>query len=899
MDRKRIVAATTTPPWLMREKVAIPDRVTGYFHRPELMEFIRHTGRRGTVLTAPGGFGKTTLLSEYCRRAREAGILAGWLTLDIPDAPQILETHLVLALEEAGLNVLGVADDAGEPPASSRIDGLLRAIAEYGKACVLALDELDRIDDPESLKLVNTLLHWAPRNLSIAIACRELPPGVDIGSLLLSGHTALVDTSRLRFSSADIAGFLGIRLPRRELRALVRESGGWPIAVRIAQNERQRSPSAERPGVPEVAGNWIESRLWRGLDAEDRAFLLDVGLLDRIDGAQLDEVLAGHDLIRRVRAMPALAGLLESVRVDQSDSWRLHPLIREHCSQTLLKENPERFRALHEKIAEVLARRGETVTAMRHAARADAGELTARILEEAGAVRLWHREGIGCLQSACRQLTTEVTTRHPRLALARCVVEMTTGRLDEARRTYRTAIEARPEPDSRDARDFEIDDCIVRGMLCLYGSEPLGSEFRKATLVDFVRLATEPDIDAAIGATLAFGLCIGYNLSAEFDASLHWAAWAEQRLGSSPYVQMCVALYRGYVAMARGQATDAAALYAGAYRTALAPPLQDPGQAVFVEAAIRELDLETHQAARLERVPAGIPERLFTGGAPLTAFAAASGTSAEVTRLRNGVDAAVEVVDEAFEYAVQQELPALVRYLGGMRVHLLAAAGRIGAAESAWRRAGLPDEDAQCLQLDGQSWRELESIACARLQLLIATERYDAGRRFANALFSVAAQRGLRRTWMRGLALSVALEQAAGELERTEARLVEFLRHYAETGYAAGAVRERAAFLPALEKGFGNRLDPAVQESAGQLLDQLQAVGGGQPEAVRFTPRELLVLEHLESMQDGEIAAMLGVSVPGVRYHVGKIFRKLGVNDRLSAVDRARGAGLLPKGQDT
>ena len=467
-----------------------------------------------------------------------------------------------------------------------------------------------------------------------------------------------------------------------------------------------------------------------------------------------------------------------------------------------------------------------------------------------------------------------------------------------ARRTYRAALEIQPEPDSRDARDFEIDECIVRGTLCLYGSEPLGSEFRKATLEDYLRIAAEPGIDAAIGATFAVGLCIGYNLSAEFDAALHWADRAEQRMGGSPYVRMCVDLYRGHVAMARGQAADAAVRYAGAYRTALAPPLQDLSQAVFVEIAMRELDLEMHRVARLERAPAGLPERLFTSGAPLLAFAAASGTSAELTRLRKGADAAVGVVDEAFEYALQKDLPALVRCLGGMRVQLLSAGGCVGAAESAWRRAGLPEDDAQCLQLDGQSWRELESIACARLRLLIAAERYDAGRRFADALFAVAAQRGLRRTLMRGLALSVALEQYAGEPERRDARLVEFLRHYAETGYAAGAVRERPAFLAALEALLGDRPDPALHASAGRLLGLLRDVGGEIAEEIGLTARELQILELLESNLDREIAGMIGVTVPGVRYHVRNIFRKLGVNDRLSAVDRGRRAGLLPKGRD-
>ena len=893
-DERGHESATAAPPWLMREKVAVPQRVAGYFNRSALMERIRPTDRRGTVLKAPGGFGKTTLLSECCRRARETGALAAWLTLDVQDVPEILEAYLVLAFQEAGLSVLGGAPDSGGGPIGNRIENLLRAIAMHGGPCVLALDELERIADPESLALVSTLLQWGPPNLCFAIACRELPVALDIGSSVLAGNTALFDASQLRFSAAEIGGFLGARLSRRELDALARESGGWPIALRIVHNERSSATTVGLVNDRDVAGNWIESRLWRGLGAEDRQLLLDVGLFGRIDGGLLDEVLEGHDLIRRVEAMPALAGLLESVRVDGADTWRLHPLIREHCGKRRLQETPGRFRSLQRKIAEALARRGETVTAMRHAAKAEATELTAGILEDAGAMRLWLTEGIGRLQSAYQLLTPDITATHPRLALARCVVEMTTGRLAEARRTYGAAIAARPKADSRDTLDFDVDECLVRGMLCLYGCESFSSERMTATLGDYLSFADAPDTDTAMRGSFELGLCMAHNLKAEFDTALHWSNRAERRLSGSRYIRMHVDLYRGQAAMARGRSKDAAGCYASAYRIARTRLLRDPGQVVFVEVMMRELDLETHQLARLERAPLGIPKALFAGGTPLASFAAASAMSAELTLLRNGVDAAIEAVDEVFEYARETGLPALVRYLGGLRVQLLSAAGRSGAAESAWRAAGLPDDDAGCLDLDGQSWRELESISCARLKLLLAAGRFDAGRRFADSLFAVAGQRGLRRTWMRGLALSVALEHAAGQPARSEARLVEFLRLYAETDYAAGAARERAAFVPLLESLLGNGADPRVRAPAEQLFDVLRGVGGAPPQAVRLTPRELQILEHLATMQDKEIARALGLSVPGVRYHVAKIFAKLGVKDRLSAVDHVGRAGLRP-----
>ena len=881
------------PPWLMREKVTIPERVAAYFERAELLDWIRPVGRRGTVLKAPGGFGKTTLLSEFCRTARVQGELVAWLTLDVQDAPQILEAYLALAFQEAGLDLQNVAADLSESPIGHGIENLLRAINLHGEPCVLVLDELERIADAESLDLISTLLKWGPPNLRFVLGCRELPAVLDIGSSVLSGDMALLDANDLRFSPAEIAGFLGGRRSRRELDTLAKESGGWPIAIRIARNESQSSSTVASVHRRDIAGNWVESRLWRELDAADRGFLLDVGLFERIDGDLLDEVLEAQGSIRRLQSMPAVAGLLESVQVDGSDVWRLHPLIREHCDRRRLQETPDRYRSLHQRTAEALARRGETVAAMGHAARAEVPELSARILEDTGPMRLWLREGTGRLQAALRLLTPETIAGHPRLALARCVVEITTGRLDDARQTYRAAVANELKADSPDTPAFEIEKCSVQGMLCLYGSESLGSELMKSTIESYKRFADEPRMDSAMRGQFEIGLCIAHILNAEFDTALHWVGRAERRLSDSQYIRMFADLYRGQIAMARGEVTVAAERYGSARRIARARWLQDAGQAVFVDVLMREFDLETYRPSRLDHALLGVPKALYNSGTPLPSFAAANETAAVLTLLRSGAEAAIGVLDESFEYALARGLPALVRCLGGTRVSMLLEAGRTDEAERFWRRNGLPEDDAACLDLNGQSWREMESLCWARLRLLLATEQFDAGRQFADSLFSVAVQRRLRRTWMRGLAHLVALEWAAGQVTLTEKRLVEFLELYAETDYALGAVLERKTFLPAIERLLRNQPDQEVHAAAERLIEVLRVVSGASAEQFQFTRRELQVLELLSTMQDKEIAQALDISVPGVRYHIARLFAKLEVKDRRSAVDRARQAGLL------
>ena len=123
-------------------------------------------------------------------------------------------------------------------------------------------------------------------------------------------------------------------------------------------------------------------------------------------------------------------------------------------------------------------------------------------------------------------------------------------------------------------------------------------------------------------------------------------------------------------------------------------------------------------------------------------------------------------------------------YTTAMRVSLLVDAQRTGDAECFWRREGLPEDARACLDLDGQTWREMEALGCAWLRLTIACERFDEAHAFARELRAAAQARGLRRTLMRALALSVVLEARAGHPAAADAQLVEFLELFVDRGTA-------------------------------------------------------------------------------------------------------------------
>ena len=840
--------------WLLRHKVEVPDPIKGYVRRPEVEQRCALTGHRVTVLHAPGGFGKTALLAHRCRVLRERGLAVAWLSLDEDDGPESVARYLALAFERTGIATFDPAGERGggstarapDPEADSyaeyRIDLLMRALERHGGPCVLALDEVERLQSPDAVGLINTLLRSAPPHLHVGMALRERPPGLAIAMYLLDGDGVTVTAEDLRFS---------------------------------------------------------KSRLWRGLSAEDRDYVLDIALFDRLETDLIDEVTDAGHAGRRIASIGSLAGLLSTTGGRES-TMRLHPLIKAYCEKQRFEEAPERFRAIHRSIAEALARRGRALEALRHAAEAGDTALLGRIAESTGGIRLWLKEGSEALHTIDGLLTGELLSEHPRLALLRCFALTASGDIDGAQRLYsQTAVETAGytrDRDGGDDRALQIDHIFVQGLLHMCGCSHHGGGMM-ATVAEAEAMANAADTDPLLRGMFSLGMCIAYNQRTAFDTATEWGGRARSALGrASPYLAP-LDFQTGSVAMARGRPREARQCYDRALQIARASHLRDAGAVMIGEALSAELEVERSAGALWVDGPQVSPRLLGRCFAWLDVYAASTGSRVELALLSGGPEAALALVEDAREYARRTERPALARFLSALRVAVLLDKGEVGEAVRAWRFDRLPEQAAECLDLGSLSWREMEMLACARLRLLIARGEFDAARQFAAALQAVASERGLVRTRMRGLALSIALEHRAEALDRASAHLVDYLRLFAEADYVRPLARDRTVALALLDDvACATGGDASVAAAAEALRKALCGDAGaeGQRSDRALTGRELDVLARLEHQTDRDIAQALVLSYDGVRYRVRRIFAKLGARSRLDAVQRARARGILP-----
>ena len=875
------------PWWLLRHRVTVPDPAPGLLERPALAGRAAVTARRLTLLLAPGGFGKTTLLAECCRMAARDGARIAWLSLE-DDEPGALDTYLAFAFQHAGVevdaNLLARAPDADLPHRRTTL--LLRALEAAETPCVLALDEAERVTDPGAVALLDFIVRAAPPSLHLAVACRELPAGFDIAGPVTDDEGALITARDLRFNDREIAALCGASPTRARIAAVAAASDRWPVAVRLQCNaDPQEGPTAGPSAMRHVTGEWVGARLWPTLDEADARLLLAVGQFDWFDEALLADALGEPHAMARVTGMQQLDGLLCPTRVGDARVLTLHPLVREHCVRALRRDDPVRHGEVHRGIAGALAQRSVTVDAMRHATEAGDGALAAQMLLEAGGLRLALRDGFDRLGVATRMVSTEAARREPRLTLAACAADAASGRLAQARRALAQVSPTSPEGLSGAALELSADRCLARIIVANYGCESALTAETLRLHENLRQLAAHPDVEPLVHATMDYARCVAFTVHAVFDRARDYGDRVLQRAHGAPLLTASVHLHAGQAAMAQGLVADAVSRYGRGGDIARRSFLQEPLLALAASVFSRELDLERHRAAAVG--PEGLPPDVYNGFG-LDACIAATDLALEHAHIVGGPLAAIRALDEASRPIPEGDLPGLRRHLAASRVRLLAEAGQAVEARDTWEVQGLPRSDDECVEVVTQGWREVESVSCARMRLLAVSGDGAAALRLADALIKASTERGLCRTVMRARALGVSLAYAAGQQKAAHEHLARYLDLYAETDYAHCLLRERgveevlAEFVDAEPSG-------PRQDAAAYLLSLARPDAG----APRLTARERDVLMRLENERDGHIAAALGLSRPGVRYHVQKLFAKLGVRKRRDAVRRARELGLL------
>ena len=922
---------------LVQTKLYIPKPRRALVARPRLSERLAGAAEaRLTLISAPAGFGKTTVLAEWLARRSADNASAGnrsvaWLSLDDSDSqPASFWTYLVTALQTVapgiGASAISLLQSA-QAPLEAVLGTVLNELSTVPDDLVLVLDDYHLVDGPQLRAGMVFLLEHLPPQVRLVISTRA-DPALPLARLRARGELVEIRAADLRFTADEVAAYLteaaGLSLAATDIAALEERTEGWIAALQLAALSMQG-----RDDVAAFIGGFagddrylvdylIDEVLGRQPDPV-RGFLLQTSILDRLSGPLCDAVTGQSGGKAMLEALDR--GNLFVVPLDDSRRWyRYHHLFADVLRTHLLDERPDEVAHLHRRASQWHDHAGQPAEAIRHALAAGDVDRAAELMELAlPGLRKNRQEAV--IRAWVDAIPDDVVRRRPVLAVGFVGALMAGGEFDGVEDRLRDAERCLVTEDGAGGTATPAGIVVVdsaelarlpgaiemyRAGLALVRGDPAATVRHAHRAID--RAGAEDVTRASASALLGLALWGSGDLEAAHRA---YSACVEglRRAGHISDVLGC-SITLADLRLAQGRLGDAVRTYQDALRLAATdtgPVLRGTAD---MHVGLGQLAVERNDlpaASQHLRQAKELGEHTWLPQNPYRWRVAMAG----MLEAHGDPDGALALLDEAQRVYVGDYSPN-VRPVPAVRARLLARQGRLADALGWAREQSLSAED------ELSYLREFEHVTLARLLLEQArSERSETLSRTAAQLLDRllrAAEAGERAGHvLEILVLQALARHARGEVTAAVATLERALRLAEPEGYVRLFVGEGAPMASLLRailrqrsgSGYARRLldacGPAVGSAGGSLVDGGSAPAGpatpGRQSLIEpLSDRELDVLRLLASDLDGpDIARELRVSLNTLRTHTKSIYAKLGVNSRRAAVRQAAELNLLSR----
>ncbi len=395
---------------LLTTKLYRPPAPPNLVPRPRLLNLLDdslHPGNRLTLISAPPGFGKTTLVSAWLEKA---ALPVAWVSLDDSDNDaQIFWTYIIAALDglSAGIGEQAMALLKGNTdlPLESVLVGLINQLATLPKDFILVLDDYHAIENEAIHQVLTFLLDYLPPQMHLIITSRVDPP-LPLARLRGYGQLTELLADDLRFTSQETRTFLnqnmGLGLSVSQIQVLAKRTEGWITGLQLAALSIQRRDPAEiQTFVASFTGHnayiidYLVEEVFQQQPDDLRHFLRYTAILDRLSGPLCDTVLgvSSDDTATHTQGQAMLENLhhanLFIVPLDDDREWyRYHQLFAEFLRTQLQRDEPDIIPALHRRAAHWYADHDLPPRAIRHALKAEDFNLAANLIA-ANARAMW------------------------------------------------------------------------------------------------------------------------------------------------------------------------------------------------------------------------------------------------------------------------------------------------------------------------------------------------------------------------------------------------------------------------------------------------------------------------------------------------------------------------------
>ncbi len=912
---------------LVETKLLVPQTHRELVTRHRLAAIVERASASAlTVVSAPAGFGKTTLLTGLAAGLGHdrGGHAIAWVSLDERDSdPRRFWSYVLHAVERTSPGAAASALDALDS-ATGSLEGVIVALVNelsvHPGEVTLVLDDYHLVDGPDVNDGVTFLLNHRPPQLHLVISTRA-DPALPLARLRARGELVEVRAKDLRFTRDEAASYLNgihrLDLSSEDVSSLEGRTEGWIAALQLAAASL-RDRDDKTAFISGFAGDdrfvvdYLADEVLDRQPVELRRFLLETSVLGRLSGPLCDAVTGQSDSAATLATLER-QNLLIVPLDDQRHWYRYHVLFADVLRSRLLAEPSIDVSELHRRAGAWFDQVGETDPAVRHSVAAGDPDRAADLIEIA-APTLRRQRGEGVIRGWISAIPDDVVTRRPVLAgvfiaalMADNEFEGVATRLDDLEAVLAGPADAVVVRDRVEAARLPALIATQRAGLALVSGDFSGtiSEAERAVAVagadDLLTLAAA----RALNGLASWGRG---DLRSAYEAYLAAAHELEAAEHVADVLGCTVTLVD--LALTLGRLADASSLAAGALALARASSVVGVVRGTAdMEVALGRIAWQRGDAAasahHLGRAGelgegAGLPQQPYRWRVAMADLRAAAGDW-------SGADALLEEADRLYV----GDFSPNVRPVSASRARLWVRAGDLAAARQWVRDRGLSPRD------EISYAREYEQVTLARI-LLAEHARSGSRAELADATHLLerlqdAADAGGRTGTVVEVAVLLALardaagnrDQALESLRRAVGLAAPegWVRVLADEGVAlgglldsVGGLGEHRAFLADVgaaarastpspgETPRGGRTVSTRTRDRRRVLTEDPPISFTEP----LSERELEVMRLLGSDLDGPaIARELHVSLSTVRTHTQHIYAKLGVNNRRAAVRRA------------
>jgi LuxR family maltose regulon positive regulatory protein len=858
--------------------------------RPRLIERLNEgLHRKLTLISAPAGFGKTTLASAWSGASERP---AAWLSLDEGDNdPARFLGYLVAALRtiepNIGEGLLAALQSPQPPSAQSILTALLNQIATGPDPFALVLDDYHVIDSKPVDDALTFLIEHLPPQMHLVITTRE-DPQLPLARLRARGQLTELRIADLRFSAAEAAEFLnqvmGLKLSADDIAALETRTEGWIAGLQLAAISMQGHQDTAGfiksfTGSHHFVMDYLAEEVLRQQPENVQLFLLRTAILDRLCGPLCDAVLPDTSPNGQETLEYLEHANLFIIPLDNERRWyRYHhlfaDLLRQRLHQSVASSTDNAGVAeLHVRASVWYEGNGLELEAFHHATAANDFERAERLIEGKG-MPLHFRGAVAPVLNWLESLPTAVLDARPSLWTAFASTLLVTGQTNRAEQALEAAeaVLQNAEPNDK-TRD------LIGRVAAIRATVAAASQNQADTIIAQSRRALEylaPD-NLAFRTATAWKLGFAYQLQGNRTAAsqaYHEVISIGQTSGNTVFTLMA-AIGLGHLQEGDNQLHLAAQTFRGVLQLFGEKPLPFACEAyyglarIFYEwndlaAAQQHGEQSADLVRQIENTDRYVLYQVFL---------------ARVKLAQGDVTGAAGILAQARQFVRQHKLVHRMPEVAAAQVLTLLRQGNLAAAAHLAREHDIPISQARVQLARGDS-----SAALALLE----------------PLRGEAEAKNWQDEQLRVMVLQAIALHEHGEEEQAAHLLDEalalaepggFIRVFVDEGRPMAKLLSKRATQGVMPDYIGKLL--AAFEAERVEFSQLTA-SSEQPLVEPLSQRELEVLKLIaQGLSNQEISERLFIALITVKGHNQRIFGKLQVQRRTEAVARARELGLL------